>query len=72
MTDTKLFLKILAEQKVTCTALAKAIGLSRQSLSLKIHNKREFVTSEIEKICKYLNIGNLETRQRLFFAEVVA
>lgn len=68
MTNTQLFLKILKEKNMKQKELAAAIGISRQSMSYKINNTREFVPSEIEKICSILEITDLEQRQAIFFA----
>lgn len=68
MTNTKLFLEILREKRITQAELAKRANMSRQSLSLKIHNAREFVPSQIEKICEILEINDISIRDALFFA----
>jgi DNA-binding Xre family transcriptional regulator len=68
VTNTQLFLKILKEKNMKQKELAAAIGISRQSMSYKINNNREFVPSEIEKICSILGITDLEQRQAIFFA----
>lgn len=68
MTNTALFLKVLKEKGMTQEELAEAVGVSRQSISYKIHNKREFVSSEIDKICSVLGISDLEQKQSIFFA----
>lgn len=68
MTNTKLFLKILKEKKITQSELAKKSNMTRQSLSMKIHNVREFVPSQIDKICEVLEITDIALRDALFFA----
>lgn len=68
MTNTELFLQKLKISGINQKELASAIGLSRQSLSYKVNNKREFVPSEINKICDILGISDLEERQAIFFA----
>lgn len=54
----------------TQTAFAKAIGLGRTSLSLRLHNKLEFTQDEIRKSCKVLDI-NVSDIPKYFFTEKV-
>lgn len=68
MTNTELFMEKLRNSGINQKELASAIGLSRQSLSYKVNNKREFVPSEINKICEILGILDLEEKQAIFFA----
>jgi transcriptional regulator with XRE-family HTH domain len=52
----------LTQQKV-----AKELGLSLQSFSLKINSRREFKASEIAKLINLLNLTSLEVNE-FFFA----
>lgn len=68
MTDTKLLLKVLENKGMTQAKLAKAIGISRQSMCYKVNNKREFKPSEMNKILEALGITDYELKERIFFA----
>lgn len=68
MTNTELFLKTLKEKNMTQAELAEKIGMKRQTLSLKIHNVREFFPSHINKICEVLEITDKDLREAIFFA----
>lgn len=68
MTNTELFLKKLKEKNMLQYELAEKVGISRQSMSMKIHNVREFFPSEIDKICKILDISDIAMRDAIFFA----
>lgn len=54
----------IAEEGLTQSRLAKAIGISENSLSRKLLGKREFRLSEVVDICNILNIENPE---KIFF-----
>ena len=45
--------------------LANKLGISFQSINMKINNKRQFKASEISKLSKILNIANVND---IFFA----
>ena len=48
----------IIESGETQKSVAKAIGISENSLSRKIKGKREFRLSEVLKLCDFLNIDN--------------
>lgn len=48
----------MAERGVNQTELAKAIGISMNSMSRKLSGKREFQLSEAVAISKYLHLDN--------------
>ncbi len=55
------------EIDIPITAIANKMGISRQSLYLKLNGRREFKTSEMRKICEILRLTT-EERNRIFFA----
>lgn len=56
--------------KIPITAIAEEMGLSRQSLYLKMKGKREFKSSEVVKLCEILRLTE-EERMLIFFADRV-
>lgn len=56
--------------RIPVSAIAEQIGLSRQSLYQKMKGKREFKSSEVNKICAVLRLTN-EEKMLVFFADVV-
>lgn len=70
MTDTFKFKALIVEKQSSQLKLAKMLGMSLQTLSLKIHNKREFKVGEIAKIQEIYGISN-ERRDEIFFANNV-
>ncbi|MBQ9425686.1 MAG: DUF739 family protein [Erysipelotrichaceae bacterium] len=56
----------IIEKGYTMTSLAKLIGISFQSMSYKVNNKREFNQTEIASICVALDINDYE-RSAYFF-----
>lgn len=66
MTKTDKLQGKMREAGMTIEKLATAVGLSRTGLFNKIHGKREFLVSEVAKICKLLDIGDTEM-QVIFF-----
>lgn len=67
MTNTAFLQSKMKLNGVTISSLAKAIGLSATGLHNKIHNKREFVASEIFAISKHLSLSLVE-KEKIFFA----
>ena len=51
--------------------LAKYLGLSKQTINMKINNKRAFKLKEISKICYLLKIDNIQERFAIFFVNDV-
>ena len=70
MIDTLKFKALIVEKQSSQLKLAKMLGMSLQTLSLKIHNKREFKVGEIAKIQEIYGISN-ERRDEIFFAKNV-
>lgn len=52
--------------RIPITAIAEGLGLSRQSLYLKMRGKREFKTSEVTKLCEILRLTE-EEKMLVFF-----
>lgn len=57
----------IEEIKIPITTIAEKMGISRQSLYLKMKGNREFKTSEIAKLCDILRLTNDE-KNLIFFA----
>ena len=70
MTNVQLLVKYIEKSGLKRSHIAKQIGISAYSLSLKINNSSEFKASEIDALCKLLDI-NIEERMAIFFAEWV-
>lgn len=58
----------MAEANVTQEQLAKAVGMGRGTLSLKMNGHRSFNIEEIAAICDYLNIADLSKRAEIFLS----
>ena len=70
MVNTQEFKFALILNEMTAEQLAEEIGISAQSLSYKMNNKREFTSSEIMGIANALNLTT-DQRDRIFFNEKV-
>jgi hypothetical protein len=70
MTNTVKLQGKMRENGFTIKKLAKNIGLSPTGLFNKIHNKQEFVVSEIQSIGLQLALTNIDI-QDIFFASYV-
>lgn len=55
---------------IPITAIAEEMGISRQTLYLKMKGERDFKTSEVYKLCDVLRLTNDEKRL-IFFADEV-
>lgn len=60
----------IALSRVPIVALAEMLGISRQSMYLKMKGEREFKTSEVAKLCEVLRLTD-EEKTLVFFAEEV-
>lgn len=58
------------EIKIPITTIAERMGISRQSLYLKIKGEREFKASEVSKLCDILRLTD-EEKTLVFFADKV-
>lgn len=54
--DANLLRAQMAKKGKTQSQVAKAIGISENSMSRKLLGKREFRLSEVQKLCCYLDI----------------
>lgn len=66
MTNTTEFKAMMVRKGYTAEQLAKEIGMTPQSLSYKINNKREFTATEINNVSKALGL-TLEEKEIIFF-----
>lgn len=66
MTNTTEFKVMMVRNGYTAEQLAKEIGMTPQSLSYKINNKREFTATEINNVSKALGL-TLEEKEIIFF-----
>ena len=71
MTNTLKLRALLVENNLTNEDIAKKLGISKQSFSMKINNKREFKVSEINKLSLLLNLSNSCDVITIFFANRV-
>lgn len=55
-------------QGMTLEALAKKIGISRNSMSAKLNGRTQFNADEIEKICMALGISDPERKVEIFLS----
>lgn len=63
----KALLKLWITRKgITQKKLAEELGLTENTVSLKVNNKVSVTTEEAAKICDLLNIYDLEERAKIF------
>ena len=70
MTNTKKLQGKMREKNLTILILSRKMGLSPTGLFNKIHNRREFLASEIFKMGEILGITDVEMRD-IFYGESV-
>ena len=56
MTDTKILRELIKESGYTYKFLASQIGITRESLYLKIEGKNEFTASQIKALAELLKL----------------
>ena len=67
MVDTQYLESIISESGKKKSYLASKIGCSIQSLRLKITNKYDFTSSEVDGLCSELGITKLTEKEKIFF-----
>ncbi len=68
MTNTTLLEEYIKKSGYKKNHIIKALSISRYGFTLKCNNKAEFKASEIDILCKLLNI-NVKDRMAIFFAK---
>jgi len=63
---------ILLEQKIkdagkTKSHLSKKMGISIQTLRLKMQNVSDFTTTQVDVLCSELDITRLTEKEKIFF-----
>ena len=66
MVNTNVFLGLMKIAGYSQKSLAKEIGMSENTMSLKVNNKAVFNTDEIEAICCALNISDDAQKANIF------
>lgn len=66
MVNTNVFLGLMKIAGYSQKSLAKEIGMSENTMSLKVNNKAVFNTDEIEAICCALNISDDAQKSNIF------
>lgn len=70
MTNTPMLEQYIEDSGYKRNFLAKQLGITSYTLSMKIQNESEFKASEIDILCSLLDIGT-EERMAIFFAKEV-
>lgn len=70
MVNTNLLKAKITEYGMNAGDFAKLLGISRQSLSFKINNIREFKASEMQQSAKILNINDTDIAKYFFAKDV--
>ena len=68
MTDTVRLEDIIKSSGYKYVYIAQKLGISYQAFRNKLDNKSEFLPTEIEALCKLLNITELKDKNDIFFA----
>lgn len=71
MTDTNKLKDMVSNKGLKYSFLAKEMGITTYCLRMKIENKTEFKTSEVQKMCELLDIKDVDIMCMIFFAKKV-
>ena len=69
MVDKNRLLAFVAGAGLTQTSLAEKIGMNKDTLNLKINNRSDFKTGEIERICSALQITKAADKVDIFLCK---
>ncbi|MDO4647931.1 MAG: hypothetical protein Q4B26_04710 [Eubacteriales bacterium] len=67
MTNTKALKELINEKGMKLKFVADYLGISAYGFALKLNNKQEFKTSEVQALCELLEIDSLKKKEELFF-----
>lgn len=67
MVDTLLLEKAIKDSGLKKSYLAEKLGISIQSLRLRIQNDYDFRSNEVATLCQELNITKLTDKEKIFF-----
>lgn len=67
MTNTDLLMQYIKDSGLKLQFIADKMNISRAALNMKIHNKSEFRTGEIETLCGLVGIEGVNERHKVFF-----
>lgn len=68
MVNTELLNAKIEESGYKRAYIASELNITRQSFSSKVNNSTEFLSSEVQKLCKVLGIESLDEKEAIFFA----
>lgn len=68
MVNTELLNARIEESGYKRAYIASELNITRQSFSSKVNNSTEFMSSEVQKLCRVLGIESLEEKEAIFFA----
>ena len=71
MINTEALKSLIESNGLKIKYVAEKIGLTYQGFKNKLENKSEFTVTEVNKLCKLLNITDLTVKERIFFANRV-
>lgn len=71
MTNTEMLKQVIKESGLKLQSIANWLGISRFALQMKIENRHQFKSEEIQTLCRVLNIDSLEQKEAIFFAKEV-
>lgn len=71
MVNTELLNKRIEQSGYKRSHIASELNITRQSFSSKVNNSTEFLSSEVQKLCKVLGIESLDEKEAIFFASCV-
>ncbi len=71
MVNTELLNKKIDNSGLKRAYIAQELNMTRQSLSSKINNSTEFMSCEVQDLCKLLGITKLTEKEAIFFAKRV-
>lgn len=66
MIDTQYLEKLILESGIKKSYLAEKMGISIQTLRLKIIGKSDFTIKEVNILCKELGITDLSVKEKIF------
>ena len=72
MTNVELLRQKIEESGYKIYFIAEKLGITPQGLYLKLNNTNQFKASEIQKLCRILDITDSGEMKAIFFVEEVA
>ena len=70
MLNKDMFLDVVYAQGKTCAACAEEIGVSKNTFTKYLNNRKPFDSVQVLQLCNFLGISDSDTKVNIFLAQM--